>query len=297
MEQAYLDLIKECIENGEYKMDRTKIGTYSLFGKQLTFDLKGNIIPLLTTKRVAYKSILKELLWIIKGSTNAKSLNKIGVPIWNSNGSREFLDAQKLYYRKEGDLGPIYGFQWRHAGASYIDCETSYTDQGIDQLSQVIEKLKNNPSCRRIIIDSWNVPQLHQMALPPCHCLIQFFVRNQKYLDCQLYQRSADLALGVPFNIASYSFLMYVLGKWCNLTPGKFIHTFGDVHVYSNHIDQLKLQLTRKPFDFPIIKFKGNLTLQDLDNNTIEEIATEWCDSFEITNYKYHPKIIMNMAV
>ena len=214
MEEAYLNLVKECIEQGDYRVDRTKVGTYSLFGKQLTFDLNGKILPLLTTKKVAYKSILKELLWIIKGSTNSKDLNKVNVSIWDDNGSRSFLDSLGFYDREEGDLGPVYGFQWRHAGAKYIDCNTDYNGVGIDQLSQIIESLKAKQSCRRIIINCWDVGQLKEMVLPPCHCMVQFYVRKGQYLDCQLYQRSADLGLGVPFNIASYSFLMYVLGKW-----------------------------------------------------------------------------------
>lgn len=296
MEQAYLDLIKECIEFGDYRVDRTKVGTYSLFGKQLIFDLNGGIIPLLTTKKVAVKSILKELLWIMKGQTDSKILDKNGVKVWNDNGSRSFLDGLGFYDRQEGDLGPIYGFQWRYAGAEYINSQTDYRGQGFDQLKQLIEKLRDNPSDRRMIICSWNVPQLGEMALPPCHCLVQFYVRQSKgqmFLDCQLYQRSADLGLGVPFNIASYSFLMYVLGKWCNLTPGKFIHTFGDVHVYSNHVEQLKVQLTRNPYEFPTVEFVGNFTLENLNEITMDE----WCDSFVIKNYKCHPTLKMNMAV
>ena len=299
MEQAYLDLIKECIEFGDYRVDRTKVGTYSLFGKQLIFDLNGGIIPLLTTKKVAVKSILKELLWIMKGQTDSQILDKNGVKVWNDNGSRSFLDGLGFYDRQEGDLGPIYGFQWRYAGAEYIDSQTDYHGQGFDQLKQLIEKLRDNPSDRRMIICSWNVPQLGEMALPPCHCLVQFYVRQSKgqksirHLDCQLYQRSADLGLGVPFNIASYSFLMYVLGKWCNLTPGKFIHTFGDVHVYSNHVEQLKVQLTRNPYEFPTVEFVGNVTLENLNEITMDE----WCDSFIIKNYKCHSTLKMNMAV
>lgn len=293
MEQAYLNLVQECIEYGDYRVDRTKVGTYSLFGRQLIFDLDGGILPLLTTKKVMVKSILKELLWIMKGQTDSKILDKNGVKIWNDNGSRHFLDDQGFTERAVGDLGPIYGFQWRRAGAEYIDSTTDYTNHGIDQLKQVVDKLKNNPTDRRMIICSWNVPQLSQMALPPCHCLVQFYVRGQKYLDCQLYQRSADIGLGVPFNIASYAFLMYVLGKWCNLTPGKFIHTFGDVHVYSNHVEPLKVQLNRKPYSFPTVEFVGNFTLENLDQVSMDE----WCSSFLIKNYECHPTIQMKMAI
>jgi thymidylate synthase len=298
-EQAYLDLIKECIEHGDYRKDRTKVGTYSLFGKQLVFDLKGSspqtgFIPILTTKKVMFNSVLKELLWIMKGETDSGVLDENGVKIWNDNGSRQFLDNLGFREREEGDLGPIYGFQWRYAGARYIDSRTDYTNAGgIDQLQQVVDKLKNSPFDRRIIICSWNVPQLSEMALPPCHCLVQFYVRAGTFLDCHLYQRSADLGLGVPFNIASYSFLMYVIGKWCNFTPGKFILSFGDVHVYSNHVEQLKIQLTRTPYPFPTIEFVGDFTLQDLKNISMDD----WCNSFVIKNYKHHPNIKMDMAV
>ena len=293
MEQTYLKLVQEAITCGDYRVDRTKVGTYSLFGSQLIFDLEGGIIPLLTTKKIMVKSILKELLWIMKGQTDSKILNQNGVKIWNDNGSRSFLDASGFLEREEGDLGPIYGFQWRYAGAEYIDSKTDYTGQGLDQLKQLIDQLITNPANRRMIICSWNVPQLSQMALPPCHCLVQFYVRDGKYLDCKLYQRSADLGLGVPFNIASYSFLMYVLGKWCNLTPGKFIHSFGDVHVYSNHVEALKVQLTREPYPFPTIEFVGDFTLETLKDVTMDE----WCNSFVIKDYKCHPTIKMDMAI
>ena len=214
MEQAYLNLVREVIEQGDYRIDRTKVGTYSLFAKQLVFNLDGGILPLLTTKKVMVKSILKELLWIMKGQTNSEILDKNGVKIWNDNGSKAFLNSLGFTNREKGDLGPIYGFQWRHAGVTYIASKTDYNEQGIDQLKQLVETLKQNPADRRMIICSWNVPQLREMALPPCHCLVQFYVRGKKYLDCQLYQRSADLGLGVPFNIASYSFLMYVLSLY-----------------------------------------------------------------------------------
>jgi thymidylate synthase len=293
MEEAYLNLVREVIEHGDYRVDRTKVGTYSLFAKQLVFSLNGEILPLLTTKKVMVKSILKELLWIMKGQTDSEILNENGVKIWNDNGSKDFLNSLGFTNREKGDLGPIYGFQWRHAGVAYIDSKTDYNYQGIDQLKQLVETLKQNPTDRRMIICSWNVPQLQEMALPPCHCLVQFYVRGKKYLDCQLYQRSADLGLGVPFNIASYSFLMYVLGKWCNLIPGNFTHTFGDVHVYSNHVEALKIQLSRQPYLFPNVEFTGNFTLEKLNEVTMDE----WCDSFIIKNYRHHPAIKMDMAV
>jgi thymidylate synthase len=289
-EQAYLKLVEECISDGDYRIDRTKVGAYSLFGRQLEFNLEGGTLPLLTTKKMFVKGILKELLWIMKGQTNSKILDKDGVKFWNDNSTRQFLDSRGLHNYEEGDLGPIYGFQWRYAGKEYPGCEGS---KGIDQLQEVVEQLKTNPTSRRMIICSWNVAQLNQMALPPCHCLVQFYVRNNTYLDCQLYQRSADIGLGVPFNIASYSFLMYVLAKWTNLTPGRFVHTFGDVHVYSTHVEALREQIARQPHSFPTVEFTGEFSLEDLENVTSEE----WCDSFVIRGYKAHPIINMPMAV
>jgi thymidylate synthase len=332
-EQAYLNLVEQCISFGDYRIDRTKVGTYSLFGKHLEFNLEGGVLPLLTTKKMFVKGILKELLWIMKGQTNSKILDNDGVKFWNDNSTRQFLDSRGLHSYKEGDLGPIYGFQWRYAGKEYcsswlqkpslfliiflimtwliflisgnqnilLSLGTGFLTTrllfprrgGIDQLKDVVEQLKTNPTSRRMIICSWNVAQLDQMALPPCHCLVQFYVRNNVYLDCQLYQRSADIGLGVPFNIASYSLLMYVLAKWTNLTPGRFVHTFGDVHVYSTHVDALRRQIATQPNAFPTIEFKGQFALEDLENVTSEE----WCDSFVIHNYKAHPSINMPMAI
>jgi thymidylate synthase len=295
-EQVYLDLVSECIETGDYRLDRTGVGVYSLFGKQIEFDLEKGF-PLLTTKKLFVKGILKELLWMLKGQTDSKILEKQGVHFWNANGSREFLDSRGFVDRDEGDLGPIYGFQWRHFGAEYKNCYVDYSTQGVDQISRVVNDIKHNPSSRRLIVNSWNVSQIDKMALPPCHCLIQFFVRGNvdrsNYLDCKLYQRSADLALGVPFNIASYAFLVHVVAKWTGLIPGKFIHSFGDVHVYSNHVDPLKMQLQRSPLEFPKVQFVGKFALEGLRDID----ADEWCNSFEIVNYRCYDTIKMEMAV
>ena len=227
--KQYLDLLQFILEHGVNKDDRTGIGTLSNFGYQMRFDLK-NGFPLLTTKKLHVKSIIHELIWFLKGDTNIKYLNDHGVRIWN-----EWADAK-------GNLGPIYGHQWR-------SWPTASGDK-IDQLAQVIELIKSDPDSRRLLVSSWNVADIPRMALPPCHALFQFYVANNR-LSCQLYQRSADVFLGVPFNISSYALLTMMIAQVTNLVPGEFIHTFGDVHLYKNHVEQAKLQLTRTPKALP----------------------------------------------
>ena len=285
-ERQYLNLINKILKEGDIKNNRTGIDTFSLFGEQMIFDLEYSF-PLLTTKKTAFKSILRELLWFISGSTDSKVLDKQGVKIWNANGSRKFLDSNGFFDRDEGDLGPIYGHQWRHYSAEYIDCNTDYSGIGIDQLQQCIDLIKNDPDNRRIILNSWNPYQLKEMVLPPCHVMCQFYVRKGKYLDCKLYQRSADIGLGVPFNIASYSLLVYIISHLCNLIPGKFIHTFGDVHVYVNHIEQLKIQMDREPFNFPKLKIIGDI-------KSIDDFKE---DNFKLIGYEFYDAIKMDMAL
>ncbi|PKK34308.1 thymidylate synthetase [Columba livia] len=242
--------------------------------------------PLLTTKRVFWKGVLEELLWFIKGSTNAKELSAKGVKIWDANGSREFLDKQGFSSREEGDLGPVYGFQWRHFGAEYKDMHTDYSNQGVDQLQKVIETIKTNPDDRRIIMCAWNPKDISLMALPPCHALCQFYVVNGE-LSCQLYQRSGDMGLGVPFNIASYSLLTYMIAHVTGLKPGEFIHTLGDAHVYLNHVEPLKVQLQREPRPFPKLRILRK----------VEDISDFKAEDFQIEDYNPHPPIKMEMAV
>uniref|UniRef100_A0A1B6D8E5 Thymidylate synthase n=1 Tax=Clastoptera arizonana TaxID=38151 RepID=A0A1B6D8E5_9HEMI len=285
-EDQYLDHIRKILINGVKKIDRTGVGTLSIFGAQMRFSLKNGTFPLLTTKRVFWRGVVEELLWFIKGSTNAKDLASKNVHIWDANSTREYLDSIGLTDRVEGDLGPVYGFQWRHFGAEYKDMYQDYTGEGIDQLKNIIETLKKNPDDRRIIMCAWNPMDLPKMALPPCHCLVQFYVANGE-LSCLLYQRSADMGLGVPFNIASYSLLTYMIAHVIGLQPGEFVHTLGDSHVYLNHIDPLKIQLTRPVRPFPTIKIKR-------DVSSIEDFVF---DDFEIENYNPHPKIEMEMAV
>lgn len=257
--KQYLDLCQYVLENGTLKEDRTGTGTISTFGYQMRFNLSEGL-PLLTTKKLHIKSIIHELLWFLNGDTNIKYLQENGVRIWN-----EWAD-------EEGNLGPVYGHQWRSwTGA---DGET------VDQISVLIDQIKNNPDSRRLLVNAWNVGDIDKMALPPCHCLFQFYVADGK-LSCQLYQRSADLFLGVPFNIASYAILTYMIAHVCDLEPGEFIHTFGDVHIYQNHLDQVKLQMERDVRPLP--KLVINQDVKDIFNFKFED--------FSLENYDPHPHI------
>ncbi|KAK9875845.1 hypothetical protein WA026_009632 [Henosepilachna vigintioctopunctata] len=284
-EYQYLNHIRNIIDKGVKKGDRTGVGTISIFGAQMRYTLKESF-PLLTTKRVFWRGVVEELLWFIKGSTNALELRNKKVNIWDGNSTREFLDSVGLTDREEGDLGPVYGFQWRHYGAEYKDMHSDYTGKGIDQLTNVINIIKKNPNDRRIIICSWNPNDIPKMALPPCHCLAQFYVANEE-LSCMLYQRSADMGLGVPFNIASYALLTYMIAHVTGLKPGEFIHILGDSHVYLNHVDALKEQLQRKPRPFPTLKIK----------RAVDKIDDFTADDFELIGYNPHPKLSMPMAV
>merc|ERR1719190_84966 len=285
-EDQYLDLIRDILKNGNDKSDRTGTGTYSVFGRQMRFNLRNGCFPLLTTKKVFVRGIAEELFWFIRGSTSAKELQEKNVRIWDGNSSREFLDSIGLTQREEGDLGPVYGFQWRHFGADYVDMHADYSGKGVDQLAEVINRIKTKPNDRRIIMCAWNPADLNKMALPPCHCLVQFYVANGE-LSCQLYQRSADMGLGVPFNIASYALLTHMIAHVTDLKPGDFVHTFGDAHVYLNHLEPLKVQLEREPKPWPQIIIK-----RKVDN--IEDFCI---DDFEVVGYESHPKIAMDMAV
>nr|CAD7606419.1 unnamed protein product [Timema genevievae] len=244
------------------------------------------VFPLLTTKRVFWRAVVEELLWFIKGSTNARELQEKSIHIWDGNSSRQYLDSLGFTHRQEGDLGPVYGFQWRHYGAKYQDMFHDYSGQGIDQLAEIINTIKTRPSDRRIILCSWNPGDLNQMALPPCHCLVQFYVAEDE-LSCQLYQRSADMGLGVPFNIASYALLTYMVAHVTGLKPGEFIHTLGDSHVYLNHVTALGEQILRKPRPFPTLNIV----------RTVGDIGDFRLEDFNLQDYNPHPKIDMQMAV
>ncbi len=261
----YLDLLRHVLEHGKFKMDRTGTGTYSVFGAQARFPLTHGF-PLLTTKKLHLKSIIYELLWFLRGDTNIKYLNEHGVTIWD-----EWAD-------KDGSLGRIYGAQW---------CAWRAPDgRAVNQIDQVIEQIRTQPDSRRLIVSAWNAGELDQMALAPCHALFQFFVQDGE-LDCQLYQRSADLFLGVPFNIASYSLLTMMVAQVCGLKPGRFIHTFGDLHLYSNHLEQARLQLPRQPLPLPQMKL----------NPAVKNIHDFKYADFELVGYTPHPGIKAPIAV
>lgn len=284
-EYMYLRLIQEIISSGTHKDDRTGTGTLSKFGCQTRFNLRKSF-PLLTTKRVFWRGVVEELLWFISGSTNAKVLQEKDVHIWDGNASRDYLDSIGLTDREEGDLGPIYGFQWRHFGARYTNMHADYTGQGFDQLLDVIDKIKNKPDDRRIVLSAWNPSDLKLMALPPCHMFAQFCVTNGE-LSCQMYQRSADMGLGVPFNIASYALLTRMIAHVCDLVPGDLIHVIGDAHIYKTHIKPLQEQLQKLPKPFPILKI--NPEKKDIDSFVAAD--------FELIGYDPHQKIEMKMAV
>ncbi|XP_063707551.1 thymidylate synthase-like [Culicoides brevitarsis] len=285
MTRQYLNIVKKILATGYRSIDRTKVGTFSTFGEVMRFDISKSF-PLLTTRKISWNVVTKELLWFISGSTDAKVLDKNGVKIWNANSTKEFLATRQIFNREAGDIGPTYGFQWRHAGIDYKGCGHDYTNQGIDQLQNVIDSIKNDPNNRRMLISSWDVKLLSQMALPPCHVLIQFYVSGDK-LSSQLYQRSADIMLGVPYNIASYALLTYMIAHLTNLKPDKFIHIMGNTHLYLNHVDAATQLIEREPYDFPTLKIKN-------DKNDISDYKYE---DFILENYKYHPHIKMDMAV
>ena len=283
-EKQYLHLIKQTITNGTTEIGRNG-KTRVLIGASMRFSLENNTVPLLTTKKVAWKTCLNELLWFIRGETSNSILQKNNVHIWNDNASRDFLDSQGLTTLKENDLGPIYGHQWRFFDAPYESCDDNYQNQGIDQLQYIIDQLKNKSNSRRLILTAWNPKQINQMALPPCHTLSQFHVTNGNELSCTLYQRSGDLGLGIPFNIASYSFLTHVLANHCGLIAKEFIHFIGNVHVYDEHIEALKFQINRRPRAFP------TLSIKNIHNNINDYVI----EDFEINNYIPKSKIIMKM--
>lgn len=260
--QTYLDLLKYVLENGTERTDRTGTGTISTFGHQVEYDVSEKF-PILTTKKIHMKSVIMELAWMLKGDTNVKFLRDNGVTIWD-----EWAD-------ENGDLGKIYGKQWRDFG-------------GVDQIREVINQIRNNPDSRRIIVSAWNPAELSEMALPPCHCFFQFYVEGDR-LSLKLYQRSADLFLGVPFNLAQYSLLLYIFAKICGKKPHRFIHSFGDLHIYKNHLDQVKLQLSRKPYELPEVKILGDIDIDNISENLIDQIIIE--------NYRHHPSIKADVSV
>ena len=284
-EYQYLHLVNDVVAHGEMVTGRNG-NAKTIVGSSMHFDLADGKLPLLTTKRVAWKTCLRELLWFIRGQTDNNILKDQNVGIWNGNASREFLDSRGLSGNREGDLGPVYGHQWRHFNAEYTTCDADYTGQGVDQLGAVVEALEDpsQRSSRRLIVSAWNPCQIDSMALPPCHVLMQFNVLGNK-LHCSLYQRSADVGLGVPFNIASYSMLTHLMAHHVGLEAGEFIHHLGNCHIYDDHIELLEEQTEREPYPFPTLRFRGRKDALDLYE----------VEDFVVDGYKSHPSIKMDM--
>jgi thymidylate synthase len=286
-EYQYLNLIENILENGVWEEGRNG-KTKSIFGQSMRFSLKDGKIPILTTKKTAWKTCLKELLWFIRGQTDNKILKAQGVHIWDANGSREFLDSRSLHHYEEDILGPIYGAQWRHFNAEYNTEDGTSLSEGVDQLQQIIDALKDpkQRTSRRLVMSAWNPEQLDQMALPPCHILCQFNVHDGNKLSCMMVQRSSDEFLGQPINIASYSFLTHLLAKHCGLEAYEFVYFIGNCHIYENAIDACKLQITREPFSFPSVSIK----------ETRENINDYQVEDFVINNYCSHEAIKVAMV-
>lgn len=273
-EQQYLDLLQEVLEHGDDRVDRTGVGTRALFGKTLRFDLSQGF-PALTTKSLAFKQVVAELVWFLSGSRDNKELNAMGCHIWDANANAPYWKPKAAF---EGDLGRVYGVQWRSWAKG--DGTT------IDQLADVIERIRTNPSDRRLIVTAWNPGELDQMALPPCHMFFQFFVKKDT-LSLQMYQRSADLFLGVPFNIASYALLLHMVAQVTGLQAGEFVHVMGDTHIYNNHIDQVREQISRTPYPFPTLQLTP--TVASIDDFRVSDV--------QLLHYQHHPRIKAEMAV
>ena len=285
-ENQYLNLIDQIIKYGKWEIGRNG-RVLAIYGAALHFSLEHQKIPILTTKKVAWKTCLRELLWFISGNTSNATLNQKKVHIWDANSSREFLDSRGLNYLDENDLGPIYGFQWRHFNAHYLNCSHNYANEGIDQLQDVIKCLKdpNLRTSRRMIISSWNPCQLDKMALPPCHVLMQFNVHDGNKLSCSMYQRSNDEACGTPFNITSYCFLTHLLAKHCNLEPYEFCYFKANCHIYEDHLEDIKNQIKREPKEFPTL----------IINNVYDNIEDYNESDFILKDYNYHDSIKYKM--
>ena len=284
-EAGYLEAVKDILTYGTARVERTGVGTKALFQLQFRYDV-GAGFPLLTTKKMGLRLIFEELMWFLRGQTDVKLLKEKNVHIWDGNSTREFLDKVGLKNLPEDDIGASYGFQFRHAGAVYTNSGADYSGKGIDQVKEVIQLLKTDPHNRRIMISLWNVAQLKEMALPPCLCLYHFFVVDKK-LSLGLYQRSGDMGLGVPFNIASASLLLHIIARECQLVPHELIHTIGDCHVYNNHAEALTEQVARIPFPLPSLEFLNQ-------HSNFEEYEFK---DIRLNGYQSHPAINMEMAV
>jgi len=286
-EEGYINLLRKVLEEGDERKDRTGVGTLGIFGGQLRFELEGGQLPLLTTKKVYTKGILKELLWFIRGCTDSKELEEDGVNIWKANTSREFLDKRGLEEYREGDLGPMYGFQWRHYNAEYKGCRADYRGKGYDQLEKLIASIKTNPESRRLLMTTYNPADLKESCLMPCHGIaVQFYVNKNK-LSCHMYQRSVDYCCGLPYNIGSYSLLTHMIAQVTGLEAKELIISMGDIHVYKTHVENARIQVDRIPYRKPKVVIKNERT-------SIDEF--EYKD-FEIREYEHHGPLKYEMAV
>lgn len=288
-ERGYLALVRRVLTRGQMTNNRTGVDTIQIFGAQLKFNLRNNRIAMLTTKYINFESVLEELLWFMRGDTNQANLSAKGVNIWRGNSSREYLDSRGLSYPEYESLGPIYGFQWRHFGAKYIDCHTDYKGQGYDQLAACLYQIKNDPTSRRILMSAWNPNDLDKMVLPPCHMFVQFHVDTCRgELSANMFQRSADLMLGVPYNLLSYSLLVHIMAQKCNLKAGELITSYGNVHIYKPHIENARVQLRRTPYPSPQLRmdFHPDRLIEELD-----------VDDFHVKGYRHHDRLKFTMAV
>lgn len=286
-EQSYINLLRDIIDNGEERPDRTGVGTKAVFARQLRFDLSNNSMPVLTTKQLAWKTVLKELLWFLKGDCDSKTLEKQGVKIWTGNTSREFLDKRGLTHYKEGDMGPLYSHSIRHFGARYEGCDKDYTGRGFDQLAHIINELKTDPYSRRHLMTTFNPSVVHECVLMPCHGIaIQFYVSTNKKLSCHVYCRSSDVFLGLSFNIASYAFLTHIIAKKTGLESHELVISTGDTHLYANHIEQAKEQIQRNILPSPVLNILRDREFEEMD-----------IDDFELVGYLHNKPIVAPMAV
>ena len=285
-DHQYAELVRDILEHGETRVDRTGVGTVSVFGRHLRFDLSTSF-PLITTKRVYWKGVVEELIFFLRGETDTSILERQNVNIWKGNTSREYLDEHDLSTYPSGVAGPIYGYQWRAFNAPYTPGASGIQSRGVDQFSVIMEQLRDDPMSRRHVITAWNPAQIHEMCLPPCHVMFQFYVSNDKKLSCQMYQRSADVGLGLPFNIASYALLTYLMATTLGYTPGDLCICIGDAHIYTNHIDALKQQIERDPGPEPVLEIQQRCDL--LENYISDDII--------LKGYEPHPSIKMDMAV
>jgi thymidylate synthase len=280
-EQQYIDLVNTIINTGTKRVGRNNAVTYSIFGHTSRYSLRNNKLPVLTTKKVFTRGIIEELLWFLSGSSDANVLKDKNVHIWDGHTSREHYESCGLEY-EDGDVGPSYGHQWRHSGAEFKGMQNNYDNNGIDQISNVVKQLKETPMSRRHVVCSWVPSDIPKMVLPPCHCLFQFYV-DEEGLSCQMYQRSGDVGLGVPFNISSYALLTHLIAREVGIKAKEFIHVIGDAHIYEEHIEALKSQITRHPYEFPTIE--------------IDDVDILNAGNFHILNYQCHPSIKMKMVV